>query len=106
MSARNMKAISNGARREPSSLLTIGRTIMANDRTLLSFSRTALAFFAAGIGLIKYLDHPAYDVIGWIFIGLSGAFLIWGIHRYRHVKRILAAVTPDDQQAAEKEMGL
>ena len=101
-----MKDISDSAKREPSNLLTIGRTIMANDRTLLSFSRTSLAFFAAGIGLIKYLDHPAYDVIGWIFIGLAGAFLIWGTHRYRHVKSILQAVTPDDQQAAEEEMGL
>ena len=101
-----MKDISDGSKHEPSNLLTIGRTIMANDRTLLAFSRTSLAFFAAGIGLIKYLDNPAYDVIGWIFIGLASTFLIWGIHRHRHVKRILKAVTPDDQQAAEKEMGL
>ncbi|BBO78556.1 hypothetical protein DSCW_59730 [Desulfosarcina widdelii] len=97
---------SDSSKHDPSNLLTIGRTIMANDRTMLAFFRTSLAFCAAGIGLIKYLDHLAYDVIGWIFIGLACAFLIWGTHRYRHVKRILKAVTPEDQKAAEKEMGL
>jgi putative membrane protein len=101
-----MNDIADSAKRDPSNLVTIGRTIMANDRTMLAFLRTSLAFFAAGIGLIKYLDHPAYDVIGVVFIALAISFLIWGIHRYRHVKKILKAVTPNDQQAAEKEMGL
>jgi len=101
-----MENISDSAKRNPSNLLTIGRTIMANDRTMLAFFRTSLTFCAAGIGLIKYLDHPAYDVIGWIFIALAFTFLLWGIHRFRHVNKILNTVTPDDQQAAEKEMGL
>jgi putative membrane protein len=98
--------ISDQTKRDPVILLTIGRTIMANDRTLLAFLRTSLAFCAAGIGLIKYLDPPVFDVIGWIFVVLAGIFLIWGVHRYRHVKKILRVVTPEDQQSAEKEMGL
>jgi putative membrane protein len=101
-----MEDISDSAKRNPSNLLIIGRTIMANDRTILAFFRTSLAFCAAGIGLIKYLDHPAYDVLGLIFIGLAGIFSIWGVHRYMHVKKILKAVTPDDEQEAEREMGL
>ena len=56
--------------------------------------------------MIKYLNHSAYDVIGWIFLALAFTFLLWGIHRYRNVKKILKTVTPDDQQSAEKEMGL
>jgi putative membrane protein len=98
--------ISDSTRRDPSNLLIIGRTIMANDRTLLAFLRTSLAFCAAGIGLIKYLNHPVFDVIGWIFVVLAALFLIWGVHRHRHVKKILREVTPEDQQAAEKEIGL
>ena len=101
-----MSDISDKTRRDPSNLLTVGRTIMANDRTLLAFLRTSLAFLATGIGLIKYLDHQIFDAIGLIFIVLAGIFLIWGIHRYRHVKKILREVTPEDQQADEKEMGL
>ena len=101
-----MNDSSDNTRRNPSNLLTIGRTIMANDRTPLAFLRTSLAFCAAGIGLIKYLHHPVFDVIGWISVILGGILFIWGVHRYRHVKKILRAVTPEDQQAAEKEMGL
>ena len=101
-----MNDISDSTRRDPSNLLTIGRAIMANDRTLLAFLRTSLAFCAVGTGLIKYLDHPVFDVIGWIFVLLAAIFLMWGIHRHRHVKKILRVVTPEDQQTAEKEMGL
>jgi putative membrane protein len=98
--------ISDSTRRDPVSLLTIGRTIMANERTLLAFLRTFMTFFIAGIGLIKYSDHPVFDTLGWIFIVLAGIFFIWGVHRYRHVRKVLRVVTPEDQQSAEKEMGL
>jgi len=98
--------ISDHTRRDPVSLLTIGRTIMANERTLLAFLRTSMAFFIAGIGLIKYLKHLALETIGWIFVVLAGIFLIWGVHRYRHIRKVLREVTPEDQQSTEKEMGL
>jgi putative membrane protein len=101
-----VKNISNSTRHDPAILLTIGRTIMANDRTLLAFLRTSLAFCAAGIGLIKYLDHPVFDVIGWIFVVLAGILFIWGAHRHRHVRKVLRVVTPEDQQTAERELGL
>jgi len=101
-----MNDISDHTRRDPSDFLTIGRTIMANERTLLAFLRTSMAFFIAGIGLIKYLDHPVFDAIGSVFFVLAGIFLIWGVHRHRHVRKVLREVTPEDQQTAEKEMGL
>jgi len=101
-----MNDISDHTRRDPSDFLTIGRTIMANERTLLAFLRTSMAFFIAGIGLIKYLDHPVFDAIGSVFFVLAGIFLIWGVHRYRHVRKVLREVTLEDQQSAEKEMGL
>lgn len=98
--------IPDSARCDPANLLIIGRTIMANERTLLAFLRTSLAFCIAGIGMIKYLDHPLLGAIGWCFAVLAGIFFIWGIHRYRHVRRVLRVMTPVDQQYAEKEMGL
>ena len=104
--SRNVNDISDGTRRDPSNLLVIGRTIMANDRTLLAFLRTSLAFCAAGIGLIKFMDHPLLNAAGWISVLLAGILLIWGVYRHRHVRKILRKVTPEDQQAAEKEMGL
>ena len=101
-----MNDISDHTRRDPVSLLTIGRTIMANERTLLAFLRTFMTFFIAGIGLIKYADHPVFDTLGRIFIILAGIFFIWGVHRYRHVRKVLSEATPEDQQSAEKKIGL
>jgi uncharacterized membrane protein YidH (DUF202 family) len=79
---------------------------MANERTLLASLRTSLAFFLVGVGLIKFLNHPVLDIIGWIFVVFSGIFLIWGVQRYRKVRKVLREVTPEDQQSAVKEMGL
>jgi len=59
--------IPDRTRRDPANFLAIGRTIMANERTLLAFLRTSLAFFLVGGGLIKFLNHPVLDAIGWIF---------------------------------------
>jgi putative membrane protein len=103
---KKVNDISYRTRRDPANFLAIGRTIMANERTLLAFLRTSLAFFLVGVGLIKFLDHPVLDVIGWIFVVLGGIFLIWGVQRYRQVRKVLREVTPEDQQSAEKEMGL
>lgn len=79
---------------------------MANERTLLAFLRTSITFFVAGIGMIKYLDHPLLDTIGWFFIVLAGVFFIWGVHRYRYTRKVFKEAKPEIQQAAEEEMGL
>jgi putative membrane protein len=104
--AKKVNDIPDRTRRDPADFLAIGRTIMANERTLLAFLRTSLAFFLVGGGLIKFLNHPVLDAIGWIFILLGGIFLTWGEQRYRQVRKVLREVTPQDQQSAEKEMGL
>jgi putative membrane protein len=97
---RKVNDISDSTRRDPFNFLSIGSTIMANERTLLAFLRTSITFFVAGIGMIKYLDHPVLDAIGWFFIVLAGIFFIWGVHRYRYTRKVLKEVTPEVQQSA------
>ena len=87
-------------------LMTIGRTIMANERTLLAFLRTALGFFLGGTAMIKYLNHPFFEGLGWVFIGVAPVLLAWGLYRYKRVKKVIKRVTPENQAAVEKEMGL
>ena len=103
---RKVNDISDNTRRDPFNFLSIGSTIMANERTLLALLRTSITFFVAGIGMIKYLDHPILDAIGWFFVVLPGIFFFWGVHRYRYARKVLKQVTPQDQQSAGKEMGL
>jgi putative membrane protein len=76
----------------PNEMLALGRTVMANERTLLSFITTWLALLAGGIGLIKFVDHPIVVFIGWICIPVSFGFLIWGIKSYKSIQKILNTV--------------
>ncbi len=101
-----VKDINNSVKSDPRNLMDIGRTIMANERTLLAFLRTSLGFLLGGIAMIKYLKHPLIEGLGWVSIFLAPVFLIWGLYRYRHVKKILKAVTPKELVTVEKEIGL
>lgn len=101
-----MKDFSNEKKDDSSDLMAIGRTIMANERTLLAFLRTALGFFLGGTAMIKYLKHPLIESLGWAFIVVAPVLLVWGLYRYRHVKKVIKAVTPENQAALEKEIGL
>jgi putative membrane protein len=73
----------------PSDMLSIGRTVMANERTLLSFIKTSIGLLASGLALIKFFEYPLITVIGWVMIPTSVFFLLWGIKRYRYVNKLL-----------------
>ena len=86
------KKIVDGIERKPADMLAIGRTKMANERTLLSFIRTSVGLLAGGIGLIKFLEHPFIVALGWILVPVSLFFLVWGVVRYIYSDRILKEV--------------
>lgn len=98
--------INNSVKSDSSNVMAIGRTIMANERTLLAFLRTSLGFFLGAMAMIKYLKHPLVQGLGWVFIFFAPVLLVWGLYRYRHVKKVLKAVTPKEQRTVEREIGL
>jgi len=62
--------------------LAIERTIMANDRTLLSFIRTALYFTVAGLSindLLKLPNGPAIELLSYI---ISTILVVVGVIKY------------------------
>jgi len=63
--------------------LNAARTILANERTVLSYIRTSLALFIAGITFIRFFDNRIIEIIGWVFIPLGLINLALGIIRYR-----------------------
>lgn len=69
--------------------LAVDRTILANERTFLSYIRTALALFAAGVFSIKFFDSILIEVIGWVFVFSGIITLTIGIQRYRKMKKII-----------------
>ena len=60
--------------------LTIDRTHLANERTLLSYIRTSFAFFVLGAFLIKFLS--SFVIIGIISIIFGFMVLIFGGIRF------------------------
>jgi len=50
--------ISKMLNKDPLTSLALGRTIMANRRTLLSFLSTGFGLLGGGIGIIEYVDRP------------------------------------------------
>lgn len=67
--------------------LAIDRTVLANERTFLSYIRTSLTLFIGGISFIKFFDISIVKLIGWIFIPIGIIVSIIGIFKYYDIKR-------------------
>jgi putative membrane protein len=85
--------------------LAIDRTLLANERTLLSYLRSAVALFIAGVSIIHFSHQMWFTVIGFACIpfGLYAAQI--GIVRYRKMDKAIAIVrkelTKQDAEAGK-----
>ena len=70
-------------------MLALGRTIMANERTLLGYIRTAVGFLAGGAGIIMYFKHPILFAIGIVLVIGSLVMATLGVKNYRNMQKIL-----------------
>jgi len=86
----------------PANQLAITRTILANERTLLAFLRTALGCFLGGAGLIKFFGHPIHEIIGTFFLTISIVWAFIGVRKYRMVKKLISDIDPEDWQVVER----
>ena len=68
------------------SYLAANQTVLADERTLLAYIRTALTLFVAGVTFIKFFDHIIIQAIGWIFIPTGIITFIIGLVRYNKIK--------------------
>jgi putative membrane protein len=69
--------------------LAMDLTSLSNERTLLNYVRTALAFLAAGVALIRFFEEPGMVIIGWVLLPLGIGCAILGVVRYNHVREVL-----------------
>ncbi len=73
-------------------VLAADRTQLANERTLLSYLRTALTLFIAGVSFIRFFDNLIVEIIGWLFVPL-GFWVSWvGAVRFRKMKKPLESL--------------
>jgi len=83
--------------------LAADRTAQANERTFLAYVRTALAFGAGGIGLIKLFGESIPIIVtGWILITLGLVVLVFGIIRFIQFRKIISNLVHNDQVKSEE----
>lgn len=71
--------------------LAYDRTVLANERTLLSYMRTAIALFIAGGTLVKVLHEELAMLCLGIALLIVGSFvMVGGVHRFSTVRKRLA----------------
>ncbi len=66
------------------------RTILANERTLLAYIRTALSAWIFGMAAVKFFSENFILVcLGW-FVTVGGTvILFWGIWQFRRRHRMV-----------------
>jgi len=88
-------------RKSPNDALALGRTVLANERTLLAFLRTGVGLSVGGIGVVKFVGHPVIVALGWSAIVLSAPVIIWGVWRFLSIRKFLYRIA-DEMSAKEK----
>jgi putative membrane protein len=63
--------------------LAIERTKLANERTFFAYIRTSIYLLLAGIAFIQLKELDSLRWMAYVWFGLSFAFLVFGIYRYR-----------------------
>jgi len=70
--------------------LALVRTDLANERTLLAYSRTALMIIATGFSLIKFFtESPLLIQLGWAMCIAGTIVSIIGVVRFTRLSRRL-----------------
>jgi putative membrane protein len=72
--------------------LAIDRTLLANERTLLSYLRSAVALFIAGGTIIHFSTEGWFWVLGLACIPLGIIAGLIGIVRYRRMNQSIAQI--------------
>lgn len=69
--------------------LAAAQAVMANERTLLSFLRTALAILVAALSLIKFFELDWMVFAGWTLFNISLITVAIGLYRYHRMKNMI-----------------
>ena len=73
------------------------RTALSNSQTLLAYIRTAIAAFAAGIGMFEFVSHPVIIKIGIAFMTVGPIILVVGFVHYFIVRRKMSEWTKKEK---------
>ncbi|WP_270090825.1 DUF202 domain-containing protein [Sphingobacterium sp. SYP-B4668] len=69
--------------------LAIQRTHLANQTTFLSFMRTAMYFFVAGLSIESFFSFSETLLIMWVFFGIATSLLLFGLFNFFKNRRYI-----------------
>ncbi|NHJ46449.1 MAG: DUF202 domain-containing protein [Asgard group archaeon] len=87
--------------------LAIDRTTLANERNLLAYIRTSIAFVAGGLAILRYITNNTLGLtFGIILIVVGGFTLVFGVYRFIKFRLKITDINNEcdsDKQEKEKE---
>jgi putative membrane protein len=75
--------------------LAIDRTILANERTVLSYLRGSVSLIIAGVTFVHFIVPGTLHYIGISFIPIGLVAGIFGVCRYRRMDKRIRAIRAD-----------
>lgn len=69
--------------------LAVQRTHLANQTTFLSFLRTSMYFFVAGLSIESFFAFSKTLLVMWIFFGLAFALCGYGVLNFFKNRRMI-----------------
>jgi putative membrane protein len=83
--------------------LAIDRTILANERTALSYLRGSMALIIAGLTFVHFIEFGLLRYIGMSLIPLGLIAGAIGVRRYRRMNQQIRAIRKGMDRNPEKE---
>lgn len=77
--------------------LAVQRTVLANQRTLLTFTNTSLALLVAGITLVKFFQGQFVSWLGWSLIAAGAVLFGYGLKNHSQHKRLIECAYKTDK---------
>ena len=72
--------------------LAVDRTLLANERTLLSYLRSGVALFIDGISIIHFSNHGWFSAVGFLCLPCGALTVMFGIQRFRQMNRAILVI--------------
>jgi putative membrane protein len=69
--------------------MAIERTVMANERTFLSYIRSALGLFIGGASFVEFFESQWIVTVGWIFLPLGVLAFLLGLRKYKRINDLI-----------------
>lgn len=83
--------------------LALERTLLANERTFFTYIKFSLYLLIAAITIWKVSEFASLSALAYLFVTLSGVFLIIGAVRYFALRKRLNAFFEEPPKAPDQE---